>query len=132
MAIIQTPQVKAWYPVLASDAGNLFVVRGVQSGTQAIAQNDVLEMVKLPKGAIIHEIIVDFPACGTSVTADVGCGDTEDRFIAAKDVAAAVIARLESNRGYAMPAEDTIDIKLEGADPTDDLTIAMEVLYSLP
>lgn len=132
MAIIQTPQVKTWYPVLASDAGNLFVVQGVQTGTQVIAQNDVIEMVKVPNGAIIHEIVVDFPACGTSVTADIGHGDNPDEFGDGVDVAAAVIWRLELSRGYAFTAEDTIDIKLLDANPDDDLTIRMTVFYSLP
>lgn len=134
MATVQTPQVKSWYPTVASDAGNMFVVRGKQSGTLVIAQNDIFEMVKVPQGAIIEEVIADMPACGAGVTMDIGItGVEENKFASAVDVSAAGIFRLseQAGRGYEMLSDDTIDIKLEGANPTDDLTFSLSVYYRM-
>lgn len=53
------------------------------------AQNDFVELCRLPVGARILGGRVDFTDFGTSVTLDIGDGTTENKYLSALDVATA-------------------------------------------
>ncbi|MGD9724406.1 MAG: hypothetical protein AB7U76_24470 [Pirellulales bacterium] len=53
------------------------------------AQDDFIELVRLPVGARIMHGRIDFTDLGAGVTLDIGDGTTEDKYLAALDVATA-------------------------------------------
>lgn len=61
----------------------------VFSWTGDAAQNDLVELCRLPVGARIMHGRVDFTDFGTSVTLDIGDGTTENKYLSAADVATA-------------------------------------------
>lgn len=128
------PQAKAWIQARDSDVIYHKVI-GYCPSTHGftLAQNDIIQMVKVPLGAIVTDVTLLTGALGTSVTADVGDGDTEDLYISAVDVSAASCTRLESVGLAGVPkvyaAEDTIDIKLEAANPDESIAFALIVGY---
>ena len=61
----------------------------VFSWTGDAAQNDLVELAKLPIGARIIYGFVDFTDFGTSITLDIGDGTTENKYLPALDVATA-------------------------------------------
>ena len=67
-----------------------FEIASGSAGSAAAA--DVIQMgtSKIPKGAVITDIIMLWAACGALVTIDIGDEDDDDRFAAAVDVELAV------------------------------------------
>lgn len=53
------------------------------------AQNDFVQLCRLPVGARILNGRIDFTDFGTSVTLDIGDGTTENKYLSALDVATA-------------------------------------------
>lgn len=112
------------------------------------AINDVIQMVPIPKGARIIDILVEWPATfDGAATFDVGDGDNDDRFMAAISNAtnagrlslfggfsnAAEIdeAINASGLGYLYTADDTIDITCEGGAAATGDYFDMCVLYTV-
>lgn len=128
------PQAKAWIQARESDAIYHKVI-GYCPSTHGftLAQNDIIQMVKVPLGAIVTDVLLLTGALGTSVTADVGDGNTEDLYISAADVSGASITMMESAGLAGVPyrylEEDTVDIKLEAADPDEEIAFALIVGY---
>ncbi len=128
------PQAKSWYPTKESDVGYHKVI-GYCPSTHGftLVQNDIIQMVKVPIGAIVTDVTLLTGALGTSVTADVGDGNTEDLYISAAAVAAASITHMESvglaGVPYTYLAADTIDVKLEAANPAEEIAFALIVGY---
>lgn len=101
----------------------------------AAATNDVFEMVKIPKGAVIYDVILGAANVdtGTALVMTVGDGGDTDRFITLSTVGqAGGIARMNSyvGQGYTYTADDTIDILVttgatgvETGSPTVSLTV---------
>jgi hypothetical protein len=118
---------------------------GVQSVTgeyeiaAALVINDVIEMVKIPAGACILEVILvsdDLDTAGPSIILDVGDGSVSDRFIDGSTVGGtAGVDRLNEvdGLGYVYAAEDTIDIKVQVAPTTGAAsgTLRLMVLYTM-
>ncbi len=128
------PQAKSWYPTKESDVGYHKVI-GYCPSTHGftLVQNDIIEMVKVPIGAIVTDVVLLTGALGTSVTADVGDGNTQDLYISAANVAAASITHMESvglaGVPYQYTVADTIDVKLEAANPDESIAFALIVGY---
>lgn len=88
------------------------------------AQNDFIELVRLPVGARILNGRVDFTDFGTSVTLDIGDGTTENKYLSGADVATAA-GQADFANTYALyglgrerlSTAVTLTAKLEGADP---------------
>lgn len=123
--------VKATYAVPASGDGT--------------AADDIIQMVKVPKGATILDVTLtseDLDSNGTpTIVLDVGDGDDPDRFIDGSNVAqAGGVARLGSGVAaaatdglfYTYTAEDTIDVKVVTAAATKAAgNITLAVLYTM-
>lgn len=129
------PQAKDWYQAKETDTGYQKVV-GYLPSTHGltIAQNDIIQMLKVPIGAVVVDGALLTGAWGTSVTADVGDGNTEDLYISAADVSAASSTSFFESTGlagvpYTYTVADTIDVKLEGANPTDAVAMALIAGY---
>lgn len=100
--------------------------------------NNIFEMVKVPKGAVILDVILastDLETGGPTGSLAVGDGTTADRFIGTNTlVQAGGVARMDKpgGMGYEYAAEDTIDLKLIAAATTPaDGTISLTVLYAM-
>lgn len=104
--------------------------------TAEMAISSVIEMVRVPAGAIVTGIKIAHSAMGTSVLFDVGDAGDADRFMDGVDVAAAGSKELFANGiigniFYKYEAEDTIDITAMVAVIPDEAVIVMEVTYKM-
>jgi hypothetical protein len=101
--------------------------------------NNVFQMVKIPQGAVILEVILatDDLDSSTGLVLDVGDGTTHDRFISGQTTVgrATGVCRLDQvdGLGYQYTADDTIDVTLHtqpsGAQTTG--TINLTVIYTM-
>lgn len=102
----------------------------------AVSADDIIEVCdKLPAGAMVTRIELITDDLGSGVTADVGDGDTVDRYIDGADVAtAAALALFPSaaeidNLGYKVgqaTGDDQLQIKILGAAATGTIKIMVE------
>lgn len=98
----------------------------------AAASGDVINLCKLPKSAVIHDVIIDTEALGASVTLAVGDSADEGRYIAASTAATAGQLKAGiSGKGYRIGTNDGDEIltaKIGGAAATGK--IHFTVLYA--
>lgn len=122
--------------------GNVCAVAAVYEISAAIVVNDVFQMVRVPAGATILEIVLqtdDVDSAGPSVVFDVGDGSSTDRFVdgcltgqvAANDVACRI--NQVDGHNYVYSAEDTIDIIAQAAPATSETTgtLRLTVFYTM-
>jgi hypothetical protein len=111
----------------------------------ALVINDVIQMVKIPAGAVILDWILDIPASGfdtgTAVVWGLGDGDTPGRFATAcvqgRSSAGAIVrpsstGSVPGSTQYQYAAEDTIDLKVTTG-PTTGVasgTLKLTVFYT--
>lgn len=112
-------------------------ITGTYEWAEALEVNDIVQMVKVPKGAKIIDVILgtDDLDTATGNTLSVGDGTTADRFITASTVSqAGGIVRMSNigGMGYVYTADDTIDIKViaVGTSATSG-TMVLTVLYEV-
>lgn len=105
--------------------------------TGDVAQNDTVELARIPEGARIYSGRVDFTDFGTSVTMDIGDGTTENKYASAIDVATAAGQSDFANTWalYGLGRERvtagfTLTAKFEAANP-DSGTIRGYIVYSV-
>lgn len=127
-----TPQT---FPLSDESRGKLRVSRF--SFTGDVAQNDLVELCRLPEGARIYHGRIDFTDFGTSVTLDIGDGTTENKYISALDVATAAgqsdFANTYARYGLGrerLSTGITLTAKFEAANP-DSGSLYGYVLYSV-
>ena len=110
----------------------------------ALVINDVIKMIKVPKGATILELVcaVDDLDTGTTITLDVGDGTTANRFIAADTTArsgglfrfgSGISGAAAANcLNYTYTADDVLQFKVHAA-PTGGGTgtMSMNVIYTM-
>jgi hypothetical protein len=96
-------------------------------------QNDVIEMVKIPIGATIVDVILLTGALGSNVLGAVGDGTVPERFITNTSVAGNSITRQNATAHGGIPktytAADTIDVTVSNANPTDNIAFSLFVMY---
>ena len=109
----------------------------VTSEEALTAGNMIVQMVKVPKGAIVnkHLSYIEWEDLGTTVTFDVGDGDDQDRYCAALvggTASTGGVTTFEEATGvgvfiaeYEYTAEDTIDLKNTA---TIDTLVAGQIL----
>lgn len=126
---------------VVSRAGTgLTSVHGTYELAAALVVNDIIQMVKIPKGARIVNVILgtDDLDSGASpaIVLAVGDGTTADRFISGSTVAqaggVATIGKVDGV-GYVYTADDTIDIKVTTAPATGATsgTLNLTVVYDM-
>ena len=127
-----TPQTKP-----DSGVSNGKVRSEVFTWTGDAAQNDLVELCRLPVGARILTGRLDFTDFGTSVTLDIGDGTTENKYLSALDIATAA-GNSDFANTYALyglgrerlSTAITLTAKLEGANPASG-TLAGYILYTV-
>ena len=107
------------------------------SSSATLAAADIVQMIKVPAGAVIHDILLRVESVmntGTGAPAiALGNGDTDDLFASAGLASAAATMRMTEKFGYEFSAEDTIDLTYRGGTggaDTAQTVFNMSVLYS--
>lgn len=112
------------------------IVRGV-TYTFAAAQSagDVIQMMPIPKGAVVADVIANFAGLGgASLTVtSIGDGNSTGRYgFNSVSTNVANVVRATKGVGYSYSAEDTIDIIIGTATSASaGTTVYLEVLYSM-
>lgn len=123
---------------------DITAVYGTYEVAVQVVVNDVYQMVKIPKGATVLEVInaMDDMDGGSASVHDVGDGTTSGRFISGSTIAqGGGVVRLGQGitgataadcLNYAYTAEDTIDIKFTTAPAsTGTGTMKLAVIYTM-
>lgn len=99
-----------------------------------LTTNDVIEMVKIPAGATVLDVILSSSASvGSTGNLAVGDGGDTDRFITSTAFTAAAFARMNSHAGHGhrYTADDTIDILAASiATPATGAVLRLTVQYT--
>ena len=113
-------------------------VSGTYELLAALVVSDVIQMVKIPKGAKILEVILSTDDLDTStgLVLDVGDGSVTDRFIDGSTIGqTGGVDRLNEVGGhlYEYTAEDTIDVIVQTAPTTGATsgTVNVSVTYQM-
>jgi|SRR5882672_371232 len=114
---------------------NGMVVRSCKY-TFAAAQSagDVVQMVKIPSGAHIHEVLMNYAGLGgASLTTTVGDGNSASRYYTSFSTnTSTILVRNLAGYDYSYSAEDTIDVVIGSVGSASiGTTIAMTVYYSM-
>lgn len=123
-------------------SGNCKVVVAEYEITAALALNDVVQMVKVPAGAIVSNVVLstdDLDTNGTpAIVLDVGDGGDTDRYIDGSTVGQAGGTTDSSSLaigglGYTYTDEDTVDVLVQAAPATgaSSGTIKLIVSYTI-
>lgn len=116
------------------------VVYATYTVTAALVVNDVIQMVKVPSGAIITGVTIGATDLDTNgapaIVLDVGDGDDTDRFIDGATVGqggGSSDTLAVAGFGYTYSADDTIDVIVQVAPATGATsgTISLRVAYVL-
>lgn len=142
MATLQTSKVASTVPVREPHSGNC-VVFATYTLAAALALNDVIEMVKIPSGAKIIDMVLattDLDTNGApAIVLDVGDGADTDRFIDGTTIGqTGGTVRLGSGittntHVYSYTADDTIDVLVQVGPATGAAsgTVSLAVTYTL-
>jgi len=95
------------------------------------AAGTVINVAKLPKGAVFLFAIISHAALGSGVTLQMGDSGDDDRYLAATSAASAgqIIATAQAGVGYEMTADTTIFVKTAGG--TADGLIEVLTFYAV-
>lgn len=116
-----------------------FIENGVIARTAlytfAAAQSagDIVQMVPVPKGAHIHDVIAVYAGLGGgALTTTVGDGNSATRYNGSVSTNLASVVRATAGLGYSYSAEDTIDVVVGTAtSATAGVTMRLTVIYSM-
>lgn len=134
----------------ASKAASTHATKDFKTGTNCIEStyqvtagsalviNDVIQMVKVPKGARVTEIILSTTDLDSNVTPlvslEVGDGDDTNRYIAADTIGrTGGTTRMGSGittltQAYTYTADDTIDVLVTAAPATGATTFTIQLI----
>jgi hypothetical protein len=140
MATTTSSQVASGIPLPHSPAANALMAVTVSHSiaTTELELDDIIQMVKVPKGATVYDVILvstDVDTNGTpAVKFDVGDGDDDDYYIAASTIGqAGGVARAAAltAKPKTYTQDDTIDLHIDTAAATAATgTVSLTVIYS--
>lgn len=116
---------------------DITAVTGTYTVGANLSANDVIQMVKIPAGATVLEVIASASASVAAIsTGEVGDGGDTDRYILSGDIgkAGASLSRLNAatGHGYKYSSEDTIDIKFTvQTTPTTGAVLKLTAFYTM-
>ncbi len=143
MADVKIPGLDRQRP-MANAFGNLSQKTVLMSVDAAVAQDDVLQLIRLPKGSKVIDAIVSSGAAGGGVTCALGLGaisggstakEDADALISAASIATATVLRRDNAavRGTALELDDDyyVEAVLAGGNPAAfeiEVTVVYEFL----
>jgi hypothetical protein len=104
----------------------------IYSLTASISAGDILQLVKVPEGAVIDDIYIKADLTGSAFAAVLGDGGDSDRFMAAFTLSAQGVVRASIGipYSYSVSAYDTIDLVFSGVTSTTVAgSVSCTVLY---
>ena len=113
MATYSSDRVTSGIPVRFNEKGSDGEV-GTYSASAAISATDVFQMVRVPAGAMITDIILQIPGL-SSPSYSLGDGVNTSRFTT---TASSSFATLGQGLGYSYSVADTIDVRFDAAATT--------------
>ena len=124
-------------PIVNADSGEWSGKLRVQYDTyeaSSLASGSDISVARLPKGAVVYDVIVHFDALGGSSTIQVGDSGDTDRYIVATSTASAGQMSMAQEGaiagfGYEQTAETDVILTTGGAAITG--TIKTAVIYSV-
>lgn len=116
----------------ACKAGQVHCRVGRYTASAALDADSVLQMIPVPKGAMVIGCDWGISAMGAARTLDVGDGGDLDRYFDGIDVSAAVQKALVADgilAGYVYTEDDTIDAKILGGTFPDAGVLTVIAFY---
>lgn len=114
--------------------GTVTRVVSKSAGGTAISAGDVWQMVKVPNGATIVDWYVVVAAGTSSLTLNLGDGNSTGRYVTSQSMTAASVVRAGGGTvaaltgfGYSYSAEDTIDVVFGSVGSAGDTTSLVTV-----
>jgi hypothetical protein len=95
-----------------------------------LAQNDLINLFDLPKGARPLWLMTVFGAFGTSVTLDVGYNGDENAFEDGLDISAAGTSFTAVDDFTVLSAKQTVQAALKDANPADNVGLTVIMGYA--
>ena len=113
--------------------GRLRVAYFSVAAITGLAQNDLVNLTKVPAKARVIGGRIDHGAYGASVTLDIGISGDSDKYLSALDISSAgqsdIANTLALNQGVATTVEETIQALFEAANPSDVVVMSGYLLY---
>lgn len=98
-----------------------------------LAQDDLVNLTKIPAKARVVGGRIDHGAYGAAVTLDIGISGDTDKYLSALDISAAgqsdIADTLVLNQGVATLVEETVQALFEAANPSDVAVLSGYLLY---
>lgn len=105
----------------------------------------VIQMVPVPRGCQVHDVLMQWDEAGGQYTVKVGDGGNVSRYMNSISVSASGVARMgwcssagavninqSGGMGYSYSVDDTIDIKIGAAGSATSVgTIRLQITYSM-
>lgn len=106
-------------------------VESVYSIGAALSNGDVLQMVKVPSGAKVLDVMLVVDHQNSAAVFNVGDGADVDRYIASRSISGVATLNTLVGLGYSYSAEDTIDIQAVVTTATAVGSLRLRVMYQL-
>lgn len=113
---------------------NGMIARSVQyTFTAAQSAGDVVQMIPVPRGAVVHDIHMNYAGLGgASITTTVGDGNSASRYNGSISSNVNTIVRATAGLGYSYSTDDTLDIVVGTATSASvGTTVRMTAYYSM-
>ncbi|MBU1003020.1 MAG: hypothetical protein KKE73_10915 [Proteobacteria bacterium] len=117
-------------------AGVVLCRSATYTAAAALDANSVIEMVPIPKGAMVLDVVLHVSALGVDRTVDVGDGDNVDRFFDGIVATSATNSSFLDDAAstalhYIYTAKDTIDAKILGGTFPIAAVVSVDVYYKM-
>lgn len=122
-------------PIAAAFGGKATNIRTKYAKLEAtvgLAQNDLVNLFTLPAGVIPIAHVTTYGAFGASVTLDIGWSGDENALESGLDVATAGTTLALVDDATPLAAAKIVQAKFEGANPADDKTLEIWLIYLDP
>jgi hypothetical protein len=129
MTTVSSPAVLSGIMAARLKAGSALSRSTKYTAESALAANDIIEMIKVPKGARIMRIDYKFSAFGAGRTLDIGISTDVDKYVDGDDVSAAGSDSVILDE--ILSADTTIQAKVLGDTMPADATLSMHVYYKM-
>ncbi len=136
MTAHKSPQAKSWYQERESDAGNVQGVIGYLPDDHGLtlAVTDTIQMVKVPKGAVVMDLMYETGNLGANVYVTVGDGSDTDRYISnTRHNGSGTLTRKNQTDLVGVPCtysdQDTIDLSFTNQAPANNVAMRLDAFY---
>lgn len=108
-------------------------ITGYYSLTGNLSAGDVIQMVKIPAGAVVTDmVLLQITGAGSAHQIAVGDGLSTARYLALTSVSGSVVYRATAGIPYSYSADDTIDVLVNAVTSATTVgSFALTVMYKM-